>query len=102
MRMAHDAGAKQLLAYSDSRLVVKQVEDTYEAKEENQIQYLQKIAELKTSFNNFQLIQIPREENVKVDCLSKLANALEDCRNRHIFVQYLSKLRVPLTIQAIS
>ncbi|KAL0294041.1 UNVERIFIED_CONTAM: hypothetical protein Sradi_6906200 [Sesamum radiatum] len=33
MRMAHETGAKHLLAYSDSQLVVKQVEGTYEAKE---------------------------------------------------------------------
>ncbi|KAL0293991.1 UNVERIFIED_CONTAM: hypothetical protein Scaly_3131200 [Sesamum calycinum] len=48
MRMAHDVGARHLVAYSDSQLVVKQVEDTYEAKEENMIHYLQEIAELKT------------------------------------------------------
>ncbi|KAL0413147.1 UNVERIFIED_CONTAM: hypothetical protein Sradi_1516400 [Sesamum radiatum] len=29
MRMAHEAGAKYLLAYSDSQLVVKQVEGSY-------------------------------------------------------------------------
>ncbi|KAL0355219.1 UNVERIFIED_CONTAM: hypothetical protein Sradi_3968800 [Sesamum radiatum] len=43
MRMAHDTGARYLLAYSDSQLVVKQVEGTYEAKEESMIQYLQQI-----------------------------------------------------------
>ncbi|KAL0413250.1 UNVERIFIED_CONTAM: hypothetical protein Sradi_1526700 [Sesamum radiatum] len=41
MRMAHEAGARHLLAYSNSQLVVKQVEGTYEAKEESMIQYLQ-------------------------------------------------------------
>ncbi|KAL0463145.1 UNVERIFIED_CONTAM: hypothetical protein Slati_0202100 [Sesamum latifolium] len=41
MMMAHEAGARHLLAYSDSELVVKQVEGTYEAKEESMIQYLQ-------------------------------------------------------------
>ncbi|KAL0405859.1 UNVERIFIED_CONTAM: hypothetical protein Slati_3899800, partial [Sesamum latifolium] len=34
MRMAHEAGARHLLAYSDSQLIVKQVEGAYEAKEE--------------------------------------------------------------------
>ncbi|KAL0458439.1 UNVERIFIED_CONTAM: hypothetical protein Slati_0471100 [Sesamum latifolium] len=41
MRMAHEARATHLLAYSDSQLIVKQVEGTYEAKEESMIQYLQ-------------------------------------------------------------
>ncbi|KAL0451876.1 UNVERIFIED_CONTAM: hypothetical protein Slati_1165700 [Sesamum latifolium] len=36
LKMAHETGAKHLLAYSDSQLVVKQVEGTYEAKEEKE------------------------------------------------------------------
>ncbi|KAK4400362.1 hypothetical protein Sango_1142300 [Sesamum angolense] len=32
MKMAHEAGARDLASYSDSQLIVKQVEDTYEAK----------------------------------------------------------------------
>ncbi|KAL0336691.1 UNVERIFIED_CONTAM: hypothetical protein Sradi_4881000 [Sesamum radiatum] len=48
MRMAYDVGARHLVAYSNSQLIVKQVEDTYEAEEENMIHYLQQITELKT------------------------------------------------------
>ncbi|KAL0417240.1 UNVERIFIED_CONTAM: hypothetical protein Slati_3555900 [Sesamum latifolium] len=76
LRMAHETGAKHLLAYSDSQLVVKQVEGTYEAKEENMIQYLQQIADLKTKFHHFQIIQIPREENAKADSCQNLQVAL--------------------------
>ncbi|KAL0386315.1 UNVERIFIED_CONTAM: hypothetical protein Sradi_3025800 [Sesamum radiatum] len=54
MRMAHEAGARHLLPYLDSQLMVKLVEGTYEAKEESMIQYLHQIKELKTSFNDFQ------------------------------------------------
>ncbi|KAL0399982.1 UNVERIFIED_CONTAM: Ribonuclease HI [Sesamum radiatum] len=72
MRMAHETGARRLLAYSDSQLIVKQVEGAYEAKEENMIQYLQQITDLKAKFHHFQIIQIPREENAKADSLSKL------------------------------
>ncbi|KAL0446201.1 UNVERIFIED_CONTAM: Ribonuclease HI [Sesamum latifolium] len=95
MRMAHEAGARHLLAYSDSQLIVKQVEGAYEAKEESMIQYLQQITDLKTGFNHFQIIQIPREENAKADCLSKLASNLEDCRTRHITMHYLPEARTP-------
>ncbi|KAL0439155.1 UNVERIFIED_CONTAM: hypothetical protein Slati_2398500 [Sesamum latifolium] len=102
LRMAHETGAKHLLAYSDSQLVVKQVEGTYEAKEENMIQYLQQIADLKTKFHHFQIIQIPKEENVKADSLSKLASSLEDCRTRHITIHYLPEARTPLAVQPIT
>ncbi|KAL0319766.1 UNVERIFIED_CONTAM: hypothetical protein Sradi_5238100 [Sesamum radiatum] len=37
MRMAHEAGARYLIAYSNSQLIVNQVEGAYEAKEENMI-----------------------------------------------------------------
>ncbi|KAL0412102.1 UNVERIFIED_CONTAM: hypothetical protein Slati_3799900 [Sesamum latifolium] len=55
MRMAQDAGASHLLAYSDSQLIVKQVNGEYEAKEESMVQYLQQIEELKPKFKSFQL-----------------------------------------------
>ncbi|KAL0434319.1 UNVERIFIED_CONTAM: Ribonuclease HI [Sesamum latifolium] len=99
MRIAHEAGARHLLAYSDSQLIVKQVEGAYEAKEESMIYYLQQIKELKTSFDHFQIIQIPREENIKADCLSKLSSTLEECSTRHITILYLSEARAPLAIQ---
>ncbi|KAL0315453.1 UNVERIFIED_CONTAM: hypothetical protein Sradi_5423500, partial [Sesamum radiatum] len=92
MRMVREVGAKHFVAYSDSQLIVKQVEGTYEDKEENMIHYLPQIAKLKTRFESFQLIQILREENVKANYVSKLARALEDCRNRHITVQEISPI----------
>ncbi|KAL0401706.1 UNVERIFIED_CONTAM: hypothetical protein Slati_4200500 [Sesamum latifolium] len=77
MRMAHEAGARHLLAYSDSQLIVKQVEGAYEAKGR-------------------------KEENAKADCLSKLASNLEDCRTRHITMHYLPEARTPLVVQPIT
>ncbi|KAL0445883.1 UNVERIFIED_CONTAM: hypothetical protein Slati_1716200 [Sesamum latifolium] len=97
-----DAGASHLLAYYDSQLIVKQVNGEYEAKEEIIVQYLQQIEELNTKFKSFQLQQIPREENVKADSLSKLASALEDCKTRRITVQHLLQPRILLDIQPIS
>ncbi|KAL0462562.1 UNVERIFIED_CONTAM: Retrovirus-related Pol polyprotein from transposon.6 [Sesamum latifolium] len=80
IELRRNAGALHLLAYSNSQLIVKQVSEEYESKEESLIQYLQQIEELKTKFKSFQLQQIPREENAKADYLSKLASALEDCK----------------------
>ncbi|KAL0378943.1 UNVERIFIED_CONTAM: Ribonuclease HI [Sesamum radiatum] len=99
MKMAYEAGDRHLLAYSDSQLVVKQVEGIYEAKEDNMVQSPVDSG-IKTNFKSFQIVQIPREENVKADCLSKLASALKDCRTRHITIQYLPEPRTTLTIQS--
>ncbi|KAL0461388.1 UNVERIFIED_CONTAM: Ribonuclease HI [Sesamum latifolium] len=102
MRMAQDAGTSHLLVYSDSQLIVKQVNGEYEAKEESMVQFLQQIEELKIKFKSFQLHQIPREENIKADSLSKLASALEDYKTRRITVQHLPQSQIPLDIQLIS
>ncbi|KAL0461325.1 UNVERIFIED_CONTAM: hypothetical protein Slati_0020100 [Sesamum latifolium] len=66
------------------------------------IQYLQQIADLKTKFHHFQILQIPREENAKADSLSKLASSLENCRTRHIIIHYLPEARTPLAVQPIT
>ncbi|KAL0415825.1 UNVERIFIED_CONTAM: Ribonuclease HI [Sesamum latifolium] len=95
MRMAQDTGASHLLAYSDSQLIVKQINGEYEAKEESMVQYLQQIEELKTKFKSFLLHQIPREENIKTNSLSKIASALEDCKTRRITVQHLPQTTNP-------
>ncbi|KAL0315403.1 UNVERIFIED_CONTAM: hypothetical protein Sradi_5418500 [Sesamum radiatum] len=46
IRMALDARARNLIAYSNSQLVTKQVEGKYEVKEEMMKEYFQEISEL--------------------------------------------------------
>ena len=48
---------------SDSQLVVKQIEDTYEAKGEKMILYLKKVRELLRKLVLVQVRHIPRAEN---------------------------------------
>ncbi|KAL0308119.1 UNVERIFIED_CONTAM: Retrovirus-related Pol polyprotein from transposon.6 [Sesamum calycinum] len=93
-----NTGASHLLAYSDSQLIVKQVDGEYEAKEDSMAQYFRQIEELKTKFRSFRLQQIPREENIKADYVSKLASALEGCKTRRITVKHLSQPRASLNI----
>ncbi|KAL0446593.1 UNVERIFIED_CONTAM: hypothetical protein Slati_1787200 [Sesamum latifolium] len=99
--MAHETGARRLLAYSDSQLIVKQVEGAYEAKEENPISTANHRLEGQVpSFSNH--TKIPREENAKADSLSKLVSSLEDCRTRHITMHYLPEARTPLAVQPVT
>ncbi|KAL0439215.1 UNVERIFIED_CONTAM: hypothetical protein Slati_2404500 [Sesamum latifolium] len=45
MRIVHEVGANHLIAYSDSKLIVKQLEGVYEATEDSMVQYLQQVPE---------------------------------------------------------
>ncbi|KAK4397663.1 hypothetical protein Sango_1241800 [Sesamum angolense] len=76
IRMPSHAGAKNLIAYTDSQLVTNKVERKYEVKEERMKEYLQEIEEFTSQLKNFQLYQIPRTEHTKADYLAQLASSL--------------------------
>ncbi|XP_042502110.1 uncharacterized protein LOC122079589 [Macadamia integrifolia] len=75
-----------LVAHSDSQLIVNQVNGQYEAKEERMAMYLKEVRHLVTSFGTFAMVQIPRQENALADALSKLATAdFADCTSSVYF-----------------
>ncbi|KAK4380959.1 hypothetical protein Sango_3014500 [Sesamum angolense] len=69
--MALDAGAKDLIAYTDSLLVTKQVEGEYEVKEERTKEYLQEI--------------------VGMDIVGPFPVATEQCKYHLVVVDYFRK-----------
>ncbi|GKF19237.1 reverse transcriptase domain-containing protein, partial [Tanacetum coccineum] len=73
LRIATEMQVKYIHAFVDSKLVVSQVEGSYEAKGERMIKYREKVLELADAFNRFRITHIPRAENRKADALSKLA-----------------------------
>ena len=54
-----------------------QVNETYEAKEEQMKKYLDRVIRLVKRFKEANLVQIPREENVEADILAMEASANE-------------------------
>ena len=70
--------ANQLEVCSNSQLVVKHIEDDYEAKGEKMIRYLKKIRKLLKKFIQVQVRHIPRTKNSRANALSKLATASQE------------------------
>ena len=64
LNLPHSMEVDQLKVCSDSQLVVKQIEDSYEAKGEKMILYLKKVRELLKKFVRVQIKHIPRVENL--------------------------------------
>ncbi|KAK8933512.1 hypothetical protein KSP39_PZI015592 [Platanthera zijinensis] len=75
LKLVVSCQVKQLTVYSDSQLVVSQVEGEFEAKNEQLAQYLQLVKSLLIQIPQFQILHIPREQNNKADALSKLATS---------------------------
>ena len=70
-------GAKNLLLQSDSKLVIRQIKDEYEAKEERMQKYLKLTKHLTKEFDKVEFVQIPRSQNMIVDKIAKLASLEE-------------------------
>ena len=91
LNLAHSLEVDQLEVYSDSQPVVRQIEDTYEAKSERMILYLQKVRDLLKKFVLVQVKHVPRVENSRADALEKLATASQEDLGRSTPVKYLAE-----------
>ncbi|KAK0570589.1 hypothetical protein LWI29_003554 [Acer saccharum] len=68
-------GADEVEIFSDSQVVVNQVLDEYQARDESMITYLELAKELLERFKEYRIVHVPREENEQADALAKLAFA---------------------------
>ena len=102
LNLAHSMEVDQLEVCSDPQLVVKQIEDSYEARGEKMILYLKKVRELLKKFVRVQVRHIPRAENSRADALSKLATASQEDLNRLTPVKHLSEPSVDLNNEEVS
>ncbi|XP_077228427.1 uncharacterized protein LOC143861392 [Tasmannia lanceolata] len=74
LNLAAELGAKKLKIYSDSQLVVEQVNGTYEAKELRMKRYLRKVREELDGMGRVEVLQVPRGMNDHADAISKIAS----------------------------
>ena len=96
LHLAHSLEVDQLEVCSDSQLVVRQIEDTYEAKSGRMILYLKKVRDLLKKFVMVQVKHIPRVENSRGDALAKLATASQEDLSRSTPVEYLAEPSIDL------
>ena len=96
LNLVHSLEIDQLEVCSDSQLVGRQIEDTYEAKSGRMILYLQKVRELLKKFMLVHIRHVPRVENSRADALAKLAAALQEDLSRSTPVEYLAEPSIDL------
>ncbi|KAI5334812.1 hypothetical protein L3X38_024945 [Prunus dulcis] len=84
LRLAKEMDAKQIQIFSDSQLVVHQVNQDFTAKDASMTAYLQHARHLLATFRAHSIRQVPCSENSHADALARLASALEQGMGRHI------------------
>ena len=75
MTMVQKMGGKVMEIFSDSRLVVGQVQGELEAKDVRMQEYLSQVRHLQLGFESFNLQHIPRNGNTYVDSMAMLATS---------------------------
>ena len=91
MSMVHKMGGKSITIFSDSRLVVCQVKNELEAKDERMREYLTRVQHLQKNFESFDLQHLPRCGNTHADSLATLATSSAQNLPRIILVEDLSR-----------
>ena len=77
--MVEKLGEKSINMFSDSRLVVGQVNGELEARDERMQEYLVQAKCLRTRFNFFSLMHVSRSGNTHADSLATLATSSAQC-----------------------
>ncbi|XP_056697443.1 uncharacterized protein [Spinacia oleracea] len=85
IKMCKAAGAEEILALSDSQLIVIQVNGTYEDRDPTMIKYMQAVHQEMEQLKSFEVKQVPRSENNPAHALSKLASSASCDTPRHVF-----------------
>ena len=91
MAMVQRMGGKSVKVFSNSRLVVSQVNGEFEAKDERMQGYLSQVKCLQPKFDSFNLLHIPRNGNAHVNSLAMLATSSAQDLPRVILVEDLYK-----------
>ncbi|XP_057468138.1 uncharacterized protein LOC130757391 [Actinidia eriantha] len=89
LRVTTELKVEYLDVYSDSQLVVNQVLGDYLTKDIRMVAYLDEVKAISMKIKDFQIYQIPREENKKADALANLASAFDFIPNRRVCLQFL-------------
>ena len=91
MSMVQKLGKKVVNMFSDSRLVVGQVNGELEARDERMLRYLSQVKHLQSHFDSFNLLHIPRNGNTHANSLATLATSSAQSLPRVILVEDLCK-----------
>ena len=102
LNLAHSIEVDQLEISSDSQLVVKQIEDSYEVRGEKMILYLKKVRELLKKFIRVQVRHFLRAENTQADALAKQATTSQEDLDRMIPIEHLPEPSVNVDDEVVS
>ncbi|XP_022843129.1 uncharacterized protein LOC111366648 [Olea europaea var. sylvestris] len=98
VELAINLELENIKIYSDSQLVVGQIEGTFNRKDEKMSLYCLKVYDLLRKFKSCEIVKISRAENCKADALSKLVFMGIDGLDRTVHVRIVTEPSINQTI----
>ena len=88
MKIAAEWRVDQLNVFGDSQLIINQVNDIYQTKDEKLLPYKCMVNDMKQYFAHITFQQVPRADNKAADAMATLASLLQMPENdlRHEFL----------------
>ena len=91
LRAIMDLGTWEVEVYSDSRLVVNQVQGSFEARDPRMMEYLRLVRQVMNQFLKAKVVQVAKGQNRHVDSLATLALSLTEKMPRLIKVELVAE-----------
>jgi ribonuclease HI len=91
LELACNLDIQHIKVFSDSQLVVGQIEGTFEKREEKMSLYCLKVHDLRRRFKDCEIIKIARTDNTKADALSRLMFMGIDGLDRTVHVKIVTE-----------
>ena len=98
LRTVLGMGACDVDIYLDSRLVVSQVQGSFEAWDSRMKEYLQVVKQIMSEFCTTKLAQVTRGQNRHADSLAMLASSMMEGVPRLIKVELIAELSINTTV----
>ena len=97
LKTALDLGARDVEVYLDSRLVVNQVQGSFEARDSRMKEYLRVAKRIMAKFSTTSVTQVSRGKNRHVDSLATLASVMTEDIPQQIKVELIGEPSISTT-----
>ncbi|GJY40850.1 reverse transcriptase domain-containing protein [Tanacetum coccineum] len=91
LQIAQEIDIAKVAIFLDSQLLLNQIKGTFAAKQASIKDYLQKVKNVLRGFKDYTVAHIRRNQNKKVDALSKLASMTFEHLIKEVLVEVLTK-----------
>ncbi|XP_022870705.1 uncharacterized protein LOC111389949 [Olea europaea var. sylvestris] len=101
MELAINLELENIKIYSDSQLVVEQIEGTFNRKDEKMSLYCLKVHDLQRKFKSCEIVKISRAKNCRADALSRLVFMGINGLDRTVHVRIITESSINQTISVM-